>query len=281
MIKNRIFVVGCPRSGTTLLQGLLNTHPAITSFTESHFFDFGVKQPKSGPFYYVRKNANELIISFLSENSIDKTLNHKILNQMPAQPVIKGNGVTKWSQYFISILDTIATSREKNVWVEKTPDHLNRIKLISKVCPDAHFIHIIRNGKDVVASLFTASKKWKKKYTINDCVKFWNKAIIISTHYVNNKHHNCIFYDDLVQSPKKFINQLFSSFSLSTVNEIEKVYEKSVKSIVANEEEWKMKNLTSIKYSTTFKDVFTKDEQNNIEKAIDLYNYEKIKEYSY
>ena len=37
-IKDRIFIVGCPRSGTTLLQSLLAAHPQIHSFPETHFF---------------------------------------------------------------------------------------------------------------------------------------------------------------------------------------------------------------------------------------------------
>ncbi|MEQ8960988.1 MAG: sulfotransferase [Coleofasciculus sp. C2-GNP5-27] len=37
-LKERIFLVGCPRSGTTLLQSLLAAHPQIASFPESHFF---------------------------------------------------------------------------------------------------------------------------------------------------------------------------------------------------------------------------------------------------
>ncbi|HEY9694672.1 MAG TPA: sulfotransferase [Oculatellaceae cyanobacterium] len=36
--KTRLFLVGCPRSGTTLLQSLLVAHPEILSFPESHFF---------------------------------------------------------------------------------------------------------------------------------------------------------------------------------------------------------------------------------------------------
>lgn len=278
MINNRIFVVGCPRSGTTLLQGLLNTHPDVTSFTESHFFDFGIKQPKSGPFYYVRKNAKEFVFSFLSENSIDKKLSNIILNQMPPQPIIAGKGVNDWSKYFLFILDTIALNRKKHNWVEKTPDHLNRIALISKICPKAHFLHIIRNGKDVVASLYKASMKWGKNYSIKECIRFWNKALSISTHYINDNHHDFIFYDDLVHAPKQIVNQIFSSFNLSSVNEIEKIFEKSVKSVIANEEEWKMKNLTSIQYSSTFKTSFTKDQQNFVEKSLYLNVYKKLKE---
>ena len=37
-IERRIFIVGVPRSGTTLLQSLLAAHSELTSFTESHFF---------------------------------------------------------------------------------------------------------------------------------------------------------------------------------------------------------------------------------------------------
>ena len=38
-IDGRIFVVGVPRSGTTLVQALLAAHGAVASFTESHLFD--------------------------------------------------------------------------------------------------------------------------------------------------------------------------------------------------------------------------------------------------
>ena len=37
-VEGRIFLVGVPRSGTTLLQALLAAHEQVTSFTESHFF---------------------------------------------------------------------------------------------------------------------------------------------------------------------------------------------------------------------------------------------------
>ena len=37
-IQGRIFVVGCPRSGTTLLQSLIAVHPDVASFPESKFF---------------------------------------------------------------------------------------------------------------------------------------------------------------------------------------------------------------------------------------------------
>ena len=37
-VKERVFIVGVPRSGTTLIQSLLASHPQIETFPESHFF---------------------------------------------------------------------------------------------------------------------------------------------------------------------------------------------------------------------------------------------------
>ena len=38
MIEKRVFLVGCPRSGTTLLQSMLHAHPSIYSLPETKFF---------------------------------------------------------------------------------------------------------------------------------------------------------------------------------------------------------------------------------------------------
>ncbi len=45
--RRGIFLVGCPRSGTTLLQALLASHPAIRSFPESHYLRHIVGAPPS------------------------------------------------------------------------------------------------------------------------------------------------------------------------------------------------------------------------------------------
>lgn len=277
MINNRIFVVGCPRSGTTLLQGLLNTHPEITSFTESHFYDFGIKRPKNGPLYYVSRNAKKLVLSFLKENSIDEEVKNQILNQMPDLPKIPGKDVTSWAKYFISILDAITINRNMSIWLEKTPDHLNRIALIRKICPEAHFLHILRNGKDVVASLYKASIKWRKNYSIKECIQFWNKAVTISTDYLNHDQHHYLFYDDLAKSPQKNINHIFSILNIPKVENIDKKYKNSVTPLLAKDEVWKKKNLTSIQYSSTFKTSFKKAERNFIEKSLYLNIYEQLK----
>ena len=54
-ILSRIFLVGCPRSGTTLTQSLLAAHPMVASFPESHFFShLLVHTSVISAYYYLR-----------------------------------------------------------------------------------------------------------------------------------------------------------------------------------------------------------------------------------
>ena len=70
-IQKRIFIVGCPRSGTTLLQSLLLKHNEITSFPESHFFSrtFLGKRANQYPTLYSNYTLYKWINS-IKENNI-------------------------------------------------------------------------------------------------------------------------------------------------------------------------------------------------------------------
>jgi len=61
---------------------------------------------------------------------------------------------------FVQIVDAASLKAGRPIWVEKTPDHLFYVKRIQQYIPDAAFIHIIRNGRDTVASLVDAARKF-------------------------------------------------------------------------------------------------------------------------
>ena len=55
--QNPIFIVGFPRSGTTLLQSLLCTQKGVVSFPETHFFDIIAKTIKTTSNDVIEKNC--------------------------------------------------------------------------------------------------------------------------------------------------------------------------------------------------------------------------------
>ena len=66
----RVFLVGVPRSGTTLLQSMLAAHPDIASFTESHFFSMHFRYSKAAQRYELTQDPTDRVHKFLEENGV-------------------------------------------------------------------------------------------------------------------------------------------------------------------------------------------------------------------
>src|SRR5262245_28494326 len=122
MIAARVFVVGCPRSGTTLLQGMLASHPSIQSFPETHYF--AKAYPRNAlqrfltvPTWSVRGYLPELLMELGREDLLP-------LAQLSPWD-------TAFQRPFLRILDAITLEAGRSLWVEKTPRHLHCIPQIA------------------------------------------------------------------------------------------------------------------------------------------------------
>ena len=278
MIRNRIFIVGCPRSGTTLLQGLIPSHKEITSFVETHFFNIGIKNPLNSGFYYVSKNASDLLPRFLQATEISVKLKGKILDRIPTLPILPGFGVKNWAIYFCSVLDDIALERKKQIWVEKTPDHLKRIELIKKYLPQIKFIHIIRDGGDTIASLFKGTQQWGKKLNIDECIQYWNTAIRKSYERVNNSSDIFIYYRKLAENPTDEISKIFKLLDLTAQKNIIDRYNATISLVIQKNEYWKGKNLQKIEFQSAFEKTFNKNERDYIQQNLEIRLFDKLME---
>jgi hypothetical protein len=115
-IKNPLFIVGSPRSGTTVLGRLLGRHPELVE----------VREPR-------------LIWKFGNDNKSD------LLTTSDLNPRIK--------KYIRSKLAEKAPAEKGLRLLDKSPNNALRIPFILEIFPDAKFIHIIRNGYDVSLSI--------------------------------------------------------------------------------------------------------------------------------
>jgi LPS sulfotransferase NodH len=142
---NIVFLVGCPRSGTTWLQKLLASHPKVLTGEESHLFSLYVGPPlrawndqKTRHFNNGRGHAAGPQAYFREEEFL---------------AILKS--------YAAALLKPIAGRLQSDEWfLEKTPSHALFIPEIKQLLPDSRFIHLIRDCRDVVASLMTASRSW-------------------------------------------------------------------------------------------------------------------------
>lgn len=121
-----VFVVGSPRSGTTLMRGVMDAHPNIMC-------------PPCETFLFAYS-------AWIFKGSVWD--NHY------ARLPIGREGVTEWFRNaVVDLFRRLEPVSGKSRFCEKTPGHVLYMDLIDEVFPDAQFIHMIRNGEDVVRSL--------------------------------------------------------------------------------------------------------------------------------
>ncbi|MEP6516687.1 sulfotransferase [Microcoleus vaginatus] len=192
----RIFLVGSPRSGTTMLQSLLAAHPEVISFPESKFFHYLLYKK------FVRKFPSRMEAFFKDE------INRPELLQGFDNSQTLGTKV----RWFVEILDGLAAEQNKSIWLEKTPEHIYFIEDIQRLLPDAKFIHILRNSMDTIASLHEATRNshdlWGPGWDLNHCITRWKEAMLISHKYAKNYNHILVRYEDIVDNKVKKLEEV-------------------------------------------------------------------------
>lgn len=200
----RIFIVGCPRSGTTLVQAMLARHPDVLSLPETAFFEhlYGDVRRRWGDRDAGRHPRLRHRLGFAHQQARTTLATlRRSLSPAPALP--------RWSlrtkgcaRRFVGLLDARATAAGCSSWVEKTPSHLLYIPEIERAVPDALFVHVIRPGEDVLASIADASLRYEHLHAFGGGTALWsrrwNHAAEIHRACAHKPRHHMIFLDDLV-----------------------------------------------------------------------------------
>ena len=138
-----IFIIGVGRSGTTLLQSMLHSHPSIHFTPETHF----VKKYLSKAGKSRGKDA-ELIGKIRRDKDLVSI--SKKLNDHCDQVIHSDYSERGMADLFELILSE--NSENSEFIGDKDPMNVNYLKTIKREFPDARILHIIRDPRDVVLS---------------------------------------------------------------------------------------------------------------------------------
>jgi hypothetical protein len=246
----RIFVVGCPRSGTTLIQSIIAAAKGMTSYTESHFFDKSFVNLGFGRYIKIGDLGGQLR-RFLEENDAHQTL---LTERVFTENTWDTSNVDRIGRRFVRLLDEMAVHRKSKGWIEKTPDHLFRINLLQKLVPDAKFVHVVRNPRDTIRSLYHAGRQWGKPRSYPTLMVKWFLCVRISRKYAQRIMHKIVFYEDFVDSPATDAKHLLEWLDIRWDPDILDRYQREAASITSSGETWKRRNQGVIERTDTSPD---------------------------
>jgi LPS sulfotransferase NodH len=150
-----VFVVGSPRSGTTLLYHMLLSAGRFAIYrAETHVFNtlaprFGdlkeERNRRAMAACYVRSDM--FAVSGLDATSFQEAVDARCRNP---------------GDFLRILMELIATKQGAERWAETTPVHLLHMLQIKAVIPEALFIHVIRDGRDVSVSM--VKQRWIRPF---------------------------------------------------------------------------------------------------------------------
>ncbi|MEA5466001.1 sulfotransferase family protein [Leptothoe sp. PORK10 BA2] len=264
-----VFIVGCARSGTTLLQSLLASHPEIVSFPESKFFVDLVRMPEERSRRYALGMVSKYLRPTL-ELFLDEVEHPELKRKLPRLPLVK-----LYLRSFRTIMAELTQLQGKRIWLEKTPEHLHRLKYVERYMPEAKIIHIVRSGVDVVASLYDLGQRhpnhWGLTFKNEDtCIQRWSDDIAITHQYLSHPNHTLIRYEHLVANPTDEIQRLCSFIGVPFDARMIENYRNMSNQLVRSHETWKASTQQAIQNTNSqkFLTVFTPEQQDYVRQAV-------------
>ncbi len=139
-----LFIVGTGRSGTTLLRMMMDSHPDLCIAPETHWLRALVEQIQLNPDN--RSAIRRLLTS--TPNWGDMGIDSAKLDRLLAQHT----GVDFVLALYRAYAERTADKATAALLGDKTPQHGQIMTTIASLLPEAHFVHIIRDGRDVAMS---------------------------------------------------------------------------------------------------------------------------------
>ena len=174
-----IFVVGCPRSGTTLLRVILDSHPSISCGPESRFL-YGMRG--------IEERNWSTLVGF-------------------------GLSLDEWHANVRSLFEAFhrryADHQGKARWADKSPDYALMLDYVDTLYPRSQIVHIVRDPRDVIDA-------WRRFYGVKSvprAARAWVRYVRSAHEFAVNHPADRVLelrYEDLVRQPEETLRALFA-----------------------------------------------------------------------
>jgi LPS sulfotransferase NodH len=208
--KAPVFVLGCPRSGTTLLYHMLLSSGNFAVYrAESQVFN--LLEPRFGGLSHAA-NKRKLLAAWRETELFRRTgLDWKEVSEEVMAKCRDGG------DFLRIVMQSMARQQGVERWADCTPEHLLYLQRIKRTIPEALIIHIIRDGRDVALSLekqaWIKPFAWDRRKTLEVAALYWDWIVrrgrkdgrSLGSDYIE------VRYEELVRDPRAVL-QILGTF---------------------------------------------------------------------
>ena len=194
------FIVGAPRSGTTLLRNLFRQDPRFLCPEETHFFRW--IDPCCSTYFRDQLLHNPTLVHHRQLDGISEAGFARLLDESPSREALLFN--------YLQQLRSARGLGEDTVFLEKTPQHVYSMAFIHAVLPQARFIHLVRSPLNVVTSLVRGRQF--EPQPLQGAINFWREAQLVAKSFAD-QHPDRVMrvrYEDLTQDPGTTMASLYA-----------------------------------------------------------------------
>lgn len=177
--RGPILIIGSARSGTTMLRLILDSHPRISCGEETHLLQ--TMEPALG--------------------------RHWRLLERYGFP--RDYWTTRLAEFYGGAMADYAARRGKARWADKDPSNTLLLPFVDELFPDAQYVHLVRDGHDVVAS---HRERWGYRSGVRAARGAWRRYVeaarAFGARQPAGRYHE-VRYEALVAEPEARLRELF------------------------------------------------------------------------
>lgn len=233
-MRSPLFVVGMPRSGTTLLSAMLDAHSQIAITPETHFYTRcrSAEAPEADTVEEVWECLRQQ--PGVQDMQLTDAERRRIVERAqqvdrPGPPAL-----------LRALGTTFAERSGAAVWGEKTPDHLAHVSALLRDFPSAAVVCIVRDPRDVCLSL--QGVPWNRD-SLPEAAWTWRQYARASERYRDAFPHQFreLRYEELLTRPEALLRDVLRWLEVPFEERVLAFHQYSSGSVDAGREPWKAK----------------------------------------
>jgi hypothetical protein len=204
--REPVFVVGSGRSGTTMLQMVLNAHPKIAIMGEVHYFDQIRQLAALQPSLATSADLDRLF-TLLDRVDAVQYLPDAAALFARVRARMEADGRRTLDRFYVTLLAEYGRAEGAERTGEKTPENVRYLDEIIRLLPGAKIIHIVRDPRDVVASL--VRMPWTSNDVIVNALK-WKCDVLYARDFARAHPGSYleVRYENLTEGPEAELRRI-------------------------------------------------------------------------